>query len=123
MSLKSFEELDVWKDSVHAAKHIYTITNQKLFSKDFGLRDQIQRAIVSVGANIVEGYERSSTNEFIRFLKIAKGSAGEVRAHLYIAKEIGYIDDGTFTSLRDEMVRLSKRIGAFITYLGKFRST
>jgi len=87
--MKRFEDLDVWNDAKEFAVNIY-----KTFSnlKDFGMRDQIQRASVSIPSNISESYERGSTSEFIRFLFIAKGSAGEVRTQLYICKDLGYVN-------------------------------
>lgn len=92
MKISTFEEITCWKLSLEVTKLIYDITATSKFSKDFFLKDQLRRSIVSVSSNIVEGFERTNNNEFIRFLKIAKGSAGEARNQLYIAKEIGYIN-------------------------------
>lgn len=79
MKILKFEEINCWKLSLKATKLIYDLTSKGSFSKDFFLRDQIRRSIVSVGANIVEGFEKNNNNEFIRYLKIAKGSSGETR--------------------------------------------
>ncbi len=75
MKIQKFEELNIWKLSLGVTKEIYDLTAKGNFSRDFGLRDQIRRAIVSVSSNIVEGFEKNNNNEFVRFLKIAKGSS------------------------------------------------
>lgn len=89
MKITSFEELKIWQISMHLAKSIYVCTQENTFRRDFGLRDQIRRSIVSVSSNIVEGFERNNIKEFIRFLKIAKASLAEARSQLMLAKEVG----------------------------------
>ncbi len=121
MKIQKFEELNIWKSSLALTKDVYDITSQGKFAKDFGLRDQIQRAIVSVSSNIVEGFEKNNNNEFIRFLKIAKGSAGETRNQMHIAFAIGYVAKKDFDRIMDELEKLSGQIGAFISYLEKKR--
>ena len=91
------------------------------FSKDYGLKDQIQRAIISVSSNIVEGFEKNNNNEFIRYLKIAKGSCGEVRNQMYIAQTIEYISEKEFEDLNQKLLTLSSKIGCLIKYLEKTR--
>lgn len=76
-TFKSFEDIEAWQRSRELTKSIYKVTSQGMFGRDFGLRDQIRKASVSIMSNIAEGYERSGTKEFIQFLAIAKGSAGE----------------------------------------------
>ena len=117
MKFNRFEEIEVWKLSRKLVKDVYEITNMGIFSKDFGLRDQIRRCAVSIPSNIAEGYERKSKVEFIRFLYIAKGSAGEVRTQLYLAKDINYIDDRTFDELFKKCEEISKSLSGFIKYL------
>jgi four helix bundle protein len=117
MKINRFEELEIWKLSLKITRDIYDITAKKEFSKDFGLRDQIRRAIVSVGSNIVEGFEKNNNNEFIRFLKMSKGSVGEVRNQLHIALAVNYITQGEFDSIYGETEILGKQIGGFISYL------
>ncbi len=121
MKIQKFEELNIWKSSLALTKDIYDLTSQGKFAKDFGLRDQIQRAIVSVSSNIVEGFEKNNNNEFIRFLRIAKGSTGEVRNQLHIAFTINYVARSDFEKILIELEKLSSQIGAFISYLEKMK--
>ena len=90
--VRSFEDLLVWQMGIELVKRIYRVTTEGDFSRDFGLKDQILRASVSVPTNIAEGFELSSRKEYLKFLNIAKGSAGEVRSLLRVAWEIGYIE-------------------------------
>ena len=117
MKIRKFEELNIWKQALKITKEIYDLTSKKEFSKDFGLKDQIRRAIVSVSSNIVEGFEKNNNNEFVRFLKIAKGSAGEVRNQLYIALAIEYMSKEEFQKVNDSLESLAAQIGSFIVYL------
>lgn len=103
------------------AREIYEITSHGKFSSDWWLKDQIQRAVVSISSNIVEGFEKNNNNEFIRFLKIAKGSAGETRNQLFIALTVGHINKDKFEYLNNETEQLSARIGSLINYLEKTR--
>lgn len=121
MKINKFEELNIWKLALKITKEIYDLTAKKEFSKDFCLRDQIRKAIISVSSNIVEGFEKNNNNEFIRFLKIAKGSAGEVRNQLYIALAVGYITNQEFERVNKELEDLAGQIGGFIVYLEKKR--
>lgn len=111
MKINRFEELQIWKLSLKITKDIYDITSKKEFAKDFGLRDQIRRAIISVSSNVVEGFEKNNNNEFIRFLKMSKGSVGEVRSQLHIALAVNYITQGEFDHIYEETETLSKQIG------------
>lgn len=121
MKIQSFQDLTLWKASIVVAKHIYATTNNASFAKDYGLRDQMRRAIVSVSSNIAEGFEKNNNNEFIRYLKIVKGSIGELKSQLIVSKEIGYISFGEFERLYEQIHDLAKQTGGFITYLTKFR--
>jgi len=91
--VERFEDLVAWQKSKHLCVAIYRVTANARFARDFGLRDQIQRAAVSVMSNIAERFNRNSRAEFARFLAIARGSAGEVRSQLYLAKELGYLGE------------------------------
>lgn len=117
MKINRFEDLGIWKLSLKITKEVYDVTSKKEFSKDFGLRDQVRRAIISVSSNIVEGFEKNNNNEFIRFLKIAKGSVGEARSQLNIALVVNYINQKEFDYLYGETEMLSKQLGGFIVYL------
>lgn len=114
----SFEEIVSWKKARELNLDIYKLTNSSsLFSKDFGLRDQIRRASVSISSNIAEGFERQTTKEFIRFLYIAKASAGEVRSQLYLASDLNYLSKEEFEKLKLKVSDVSKLISGLLKYL------
>ena len=89
--IKHFEDLIVWQKSMVLAEEVYKVIRQGEFAKDWGFRNQIQRTVVSILSNIAEGFERSSTQELRQFLNIAKGSAGEVRTQLTLARSVGFL--------------------------------
>lgn len=105
--VRSFEDLLVWQMGIELVKLIYRLTTEGDFNRDFGLTDQIRRASVSVPTNIAEGFELSSRKEYLKFLNIAKGSAGEVRSLLRVAWEIGYIESAQYAELKDATMKLS----------------
>ena len=114
----SFEEILSWQKARELNVIIYKVTNSNdLFNKDFGLKDQIIRASVSISSNIAEGFERQTTKEFIRFLYIAKASAGEVRSQLYLAFDIKYINKIEFKELKLKVKEFSKLISGLLKYL------
>ncbi len=119
MKITKFEDLKIWQLSLKLTKAIYDITAKKEFFGDFNLRNQIRRAIVSVSSTIVEGFEKNNNNEFVRFLRMAKGSVGEARNQLYIALAIGYINKQEFETVNKELEELANQIGSFISYLEK----
>lgn len=114
MSYKSFENLDVWKKSCRLAVRIYEILKD---SREFSLKDQMTRAAVSIPSNIAEGAERDSRQEYIRFLHIAKGSAAELRTQIYIAKEIGLLDNEIVNELIVELKHISAMLQKSATTL------
>jgi four helix bundle protein len=118
-TFQSFEEIEAWQKARELTRRVYTATNQGGFSKDFGLRDQIRRASVSIMSNIAEGCERSGTGEFVQFLAIAKGSAGEVRAQLYVAFDQGYLEQDVFAELLGTAAQISRMLSGLMTYLRK----
>ena len=122
MKIERFEDLDIWNGSIELATEIYCISNNEKFIRDFALQDQIRRAVISISANIVEGFEKNNNNEFIRFLKIAKGSCGELRSHLVLAEKIGHIKHQEFSELEGKAKKMSSQIASLITYLIKQRS-
>jgi len=117
----AFEKLKVWQNSREMVIIVYKITNTFPDEERYCLVNQIRRAIISVSSNIVEGFEKNNNNEFIRFLKIAKGSIGEVKNQLYIAFAVSYIISKEFESIKDNLENLAKQIGGFIVYLEKKR--
>jgi four helix bundle protein len=115
--IEKFEDIQAWQDARAIVKNIYAITLSEHFSRDFGLRGQIQRAAVSILSNIAEGFERGGNKEFMQFLAVAKASAGEVRSLLYIALDIAYIDTETFEYLKKELLAVSGKISGLMKYL------
>lgn len=116
-TIDRFEDIKAWQVARELVSAVYRISGRGKFEKDFGLRGQIQRASVSVMANIAEGFERGSDRELHRFLYIAKGSAGEVRSHLFVALDLGYVTSDEFDDLRGRAEEVSKALSGFITYL------
>ena len=104
----NFEDLEVWKISARLAVRIYQTFKEQI---DFGFKNQIQRSAVSVPSNIAEGSERNTNKEFAYYLYVAKGSVGELRTQLYIAKEINYLSE----EIANEMISDAKKIGANVT--------
>jgi four helix bundle protein len=117
MSVKQFEDLEVWKDARRLTQAVYRLTKTEAFSKDFALRDQIRRATVSIMSNIAEGFERGGNQEFCQFLYVAKGSCGEVRSQLYIALDQNYVSHAEVEQLSNSYQRLSSMVSNFIAYL------
>lgn len=107
--VKKFEDLVAWQKAQVLAREIYRVTGERAFAGDFGLKDQMRRAGVSVMSNIAEGYERLSPGEFHQFLVIAKASCAELKSQLFVAFDVGYLDRAQFTdltSLADEAGRI-----------------
>lgn len=113
-----FTELKVWQRSKDLAVFVYRLTNQGIFSKDFGLRDQIRRAVVSIASNIAEGAELDTDKQSIRYFFIAKGSSAEVLTQAIIALETGYITKDNFDHIEKEC----KAISSMLTRLIQARS-
>lgn len=116
MSYSSFEDLEVWKRSCKLAVRVYEVLKD---CRDYGLKDQLSRAAVSIASNIAEGAERDSKLEYKRFLHIAKGSAAELRTQIYIAQKIGYIP----SEISRELVAETKEIAAMLHGLIKSLKT
>jgi len=107
--IQRFEDIQAWQEARKLVKMIYSLTNKESFSKDFGMRDQIRRASVSVMANIAEGFDCESKVEFARFLGIARRSAVEVQSILYAALDAGYVSNDEF-NLHYEQARIAKAL-------------
>ena len=112
----SFEDLEVWKRSCALAVALYRILKE---SREYGFKDQIFRAAVSIPSNIAEGRERNSKADFVRFLNIAKASAAEVRTQVYIAHEVKIVTDKEAANLTEELKVISKMIQALINAIKK----
>ncbi|MEI7466587.1 MAG: four helix bundle protein [Chloroflexota bacterium] len=118
-----FEELIAWQKARQLAKDVYMVSQSGKFASDFGLRDQIQRAVVSIMANIAEGFERNRAGEFHQFLSIAKASCAEVRSHLYIAFDIGYIEQAKFEMLLTQAEEVGRVIGGLRSAVSRTRDS
>lgn len=118
-TITQFEDLHIWQSARALSKEIFHLTSREPFSKDFRFRDQIRAAAGSVMDNIAERFERSGQYEFINFLSIAKGSAGEVRSQLYRAFDQQYISEFELDHLLKSYKQLAEQISAFIKYLNK----
>ena len=115
--IERFEDMEAWQKARELARKVYALSNEGAFSRDFELRGQIRRAAVSVMSNIAEGYERGEDAEFRRFLAIAKGSAGEVKAQLYVALDAGFISKPRFDQLYGLSTETGNLIGGLMRYL------
>ncbi len=109
-----FEDIIAWQRAQEFAVVVYDLFRA---NKDYSFKDQIDRAVISISNNIAEGYERRSNNEFRQFLYIAKGSCGEARSMLYIAKRLGYASQSQFDKLQDEGMQISKMLSGLIKTL------
>ena len=117
MVFKRFEDMEVWKEGREVVRKVYAQTVCPDFAKDWGLRDQIRRATVSICSNIAEGYARRGNKEMVKFLWIAKGSAAEVQSQLYHALDIGYVDQSAFASIYDDLNRIQVKLYRLIQAL------
>jgi len=122
-TIKNFEELDSWKKARELAGYVYELTRKEKFSRDFGLRDQIQRAAGSVMHNIAEGFDAGYDAEFIRFLKMARRSAAEVQSELYLALDALYITEDELRKAYNFATESKKLINGLITYLANRKPT
>ncbi|MDF1537045.1 MAG: four helix bundle protein [bacterium] len=117
--INGFEDLISWQKARQLVRQVHELTNGVSFKKDHDLRRQICRASVSTMSNIAEGYEREGDREFIQFLSQAKASCGEVRSQLYVAHDLGNVNDKEFQSLHDIASETSRVISGLISYLRK----
>ena len=117
MKVTRFEDLDCWKEARLLVRKVYDATENKKFGRDLRLVGQIQSAATSSMANIAEGFIRKSNKEFTQFLYIAMSSSAEVRSHLYVAMDLGYIDKGTFESIYDQADKVGRMLSNLIKYL------
>jgi len=116
-TITRFEDIEAWKTARELTRIIYALTEQGKFAKDFGLKNQIQRASVSVMSNIAEGFESRTQAQFIEYLGRSKASAGEVRCQLYIALDLNYLTEEHLKGVFDLADKSSRQIARFIGYL------
>ncbi len=112
-----FEDIIAWQKARQLVGEIYTASSNGKFNKDFGLKDQIRRASVSVMLNIAEGFARRGDKQFGQFLHISQGSVAEVQSALYIALDQKYVDKDSFDQLYNQCTEISKMLSGLITYL------
>jgi len=115
--IERFEDIEAWKAAREIAKQVYSVSRSGEFARDFGLRDQVQRAAVSVMANIAEGFDSGSNNEFSRFLGYALRSATELQSHLYVALDDCYLDQQQFDTLFARTTKCKNLISGFARHL------
>ncbi len=116
-SIRQFEDILAWQKGRELARKIYQSTQENAFAKDFALKDQIRRAVISITSNIAEGFERGGNKEFIQFLSHAKGSCGEVRSQLYLAFDAEYLDEETWRQYHNLCLEISRLVDALSRYL------
>lgn len=116
-TIKRFEDLEVWKLARELCQEVYPLTLQEGFSRDFGLKDQINKSSGSIMDNIAEGFERDGSKEFSQFLSISKGSCGECRSQLYRALDRNYISQDQFELTSQKTIDLGRKIANFMNYL------
>jgi len=117
MGIERFEDIEACKAARKLAAGVYAVSNDTDLAKDFGLKDQLRRAAASVMANIAEGFDSRSDQEFVRFLSYAYRSASELQSHLYITLDQGYLDEVQFGQLYADTVGVKKLLNGFIRYL------
>jgi len=109
----------VWQKARTLTRQVYERSDKGVFSRDFVLRDQVRRAAISVMANIAEGFERGGDNEFRQFLAVAKGSCGELRSHLWVARDVGYLTSEEPLALNDRAEEISRMVAGLMRHLGE----
>jgi four helix bundle protein len=114
---KSFEEFEVYKKGIQLAKLIFDLMNNKSFEREYGFKDQIKRAVVSITNNIAKGSEYNNNKQLIRYLKISKGSCAEVRSMLILARELEFCNQLEIQKSYDLSIEISQNLSNFIKYL------
>ncbi|HXV84224.1 MAG TPA: four helix bundle protein [Candidatus Binatia bacterium] len=117
MQIKNFEDLEIWQLSRRLTQEVYALGRTQKFLRDYGLKDQMQRAAVPIMSNIAEGFERSGNQEFVQFLYVAKASCGELRSQFYVALDQEYIDQTTMEKSVVLLKRLSVKMKHLIDHL------
>ena len=120
MRIERFEDIEAWQLARELTRKVYRLTKKPRFSKDYGLKNQIQDAAGSSMHNIAEGFDSETNPEFIRFLRYAKGSCTEVQSELYVALDEEYLSSGEFKDAYELARRIRAAVRGFITYLKKY---
>lgn len=121
--VERFEDMVAWQKARSLVGAVYRVTDEGSFAKDFGLRDQIRRAAVSIMSNIAEGFDRASRPDFHRFVVIAKGSCAEVRSQLYIASDVGHINKDQLVKLLGQAEELARILGGLRLSLSQSKTS
>ena len=116
-TIQKFEELEAWRTARQLTRWIYRLCAAGPLERDFGLKDQMRRAAVSIMSNIAEGFDSRTKPMFVEFLGRAKASAGELRAQTYVALDVGYLTDSESERLLDEIDKCSRQIGRLMAYV------
>ncbi len=116
-TIRRFEEIEAWQTARELTKQVYALTRDGAFARDFGLRDQMRRASVSIMSNIAEGFESRTSGLFLELLGRAKGSAGELRAQFYAAQDADYLVQAQAEALQDQCEKCSSQISRLMEYL------
>jgi four helix bundle protein len=116
-AIQRFEDIEAWQTARELTRLVYALSNEGLFSRDFGLRDQMRRAAVSILSNIAEGFESRTNALFLEFLGRAKASCAELRAQTYICLDISYVTQNDFDKLMSLAEKCGRQIHGFIHYL------
>ena len=114
MKIDRFEDIETWKEARGLVNSVYAVLHD---CRDFGYKDQIQRASISVMSNIAEGFDRGTNKEFIQFLVIARGSASEVKSLAYAGMDVGHLTVESFETIKIKSTSVSNMINGFIRYL------
>ena len=115
--IETFEDMEIWKLSIKLASDIFKLSQKGKLEKDFGTKDQIRRASLSVSSNIAEGFEYNNNKQFLRFLNYSKGSLGELRSQVYLLREVDYISEEEFNDLTNQSLNLIKKVKSLMNYL------
>lgn len=119
--IQKFEDLEVWQNAMRIAEEVYKLTYTGKLSKDYGLKDQLTRAVISISNNIAEGFEYDNTKDFIKFLRYSKGSCGEVRNIINFLVRVNFIESAIHIELTEKLISLSKQLYGFINYLKNYK--
>ncbi|MFP4092184.1 MAG: four helix bundle protein [Cyclobacteriaceae bacterium] len=119
--IERFEDLPIWKKAAEISLNVYRISEKGKLKNDFSMKDQIKRAAISISSNIAEGFEYGNNSDFVRYLRYAKGSAGELRSQMYIINEMELVESADYQKINEQLIEVSKQISGFMKYLREHR--